>query len=65
MGSFQGSLCSQSATDLGAHAIKGALQRAGLMERPEVVDELFMGNVLSANLGQVLLSFEPVLEYTY
>ncbi|MCJ1412876.1 erg10, acetyl-CoA C-acetyltransferase [Ptychographa xylographoides] len=49
--SFQQSLASLSATQLGAHAIKAALERApGL--KPEDVEEVFFGNVLSANLGQ-------------
>ncbi|KAH0544200.1 erg10, acetyl-CoA C-acetyltransferase [Glutinoglossum americanum] len=50
-GSFQGSLSSLSATQLGSIAIKGALERVpGL--KPEAVEEVFFGNVLSANLGQ-------------
>lgn len=39
-----------SATQLGAEAIKGALAKAGV--QPEHVEEVFMGNVVSANLGQ-------------
>jgi acetyl-CoA C-acetyltransferase len=50
IGSFGGSLASLSATQLGATAIKGALQKAGV--DPKEVDEVIMGNVLSANLGQ-------------
>jgi acetyl-CoA C-acetyltransferase len=50
MGSFGGSLSTVSATQLGATAIKGAIERAGI--NPSVVDEVFMGNVLQANLGQ-------------
>lgn len=49
----QGSLESLSATQLGAAAIKGAVRRAGLSDRTEEIGEVFMGNVLSANLGQV------------
>ncbi|KAF2442018.1 acetyl-CoA acetyltransferase IB [Karstenula rhodostoma CBS 690.94] len=49
-GMFLGSLSSLSATQLGSHAIKAAVERAGL--KPEDVQEVFMGNVLSANLGQ-------------
>ncbi|KAL5375238.1 erg10, acetyl-CoA C-acetyltransferase [Paraphaeosphaeria sporulosa] len=49
-GMFLGSLSSLSATQLGSHAIKAAVERAGL--KPEHVQEVFMGNVLSANLGQ-------------
>ncbi|WIA08980.1 hypothetical protein OEZ85_008394 [Tetradesmus obliquus] len=50
MGAFQGSLSSFSATELGSIAIKGALERAGIS--PGLVQEVFMGNVCSANLGQ-------------
>jgi acetyl-CoA C-acetyltransferase len=50
IGSFLGSLSSVSATKLGAIAIKGAIQKAGI--DPALVDEVFMGNVLQANLGQ-------------
>ncbi len=50
MGSFGGVLSSLSATDLGATAIKGALKSAKV--RANKVDEVFMGNVCSANLGQ-------------
>ncbi len=50
MGSFLGALSGVSATDLGAVAIRGALAKAGVS--PETVNEVFMGNVLQANLGQ-------------
>jgi len=50
IGSFLGSLSSVSATRLGAAAIQGALRRAKLA--PDAVQEVFMGNVLSAGLGQ-------------
>jgi acetyl-CoA C-acetyltransferase len=50
IGSFGGSLASLSATQLGALAIKGALAKAGVA--PAEVQEVIMGNVLSANLGQ-------------
>ncbi len=50
IGSFGGSLSSISATRLGAVAIKGALDKAGL--KPEQVQEVLMGSVLQANLGQ-------------
>lgn len=50
MGSFGGSLKSLSATQLGAVAIKGALQKAGLS--PEKVNDVLMGCVIQANLGQ-------------
>ena len=50
IGSFGGILSSFSATQLGGIAIKGALEKAGL--KPEQVQEVYMGNVLSANLGQ-------------
>ncbi|KAA5540802.1 acetyl-CoA C-acyltransferase [Adhaeribacter rhizoryzae] len=50
IGSFGGALASLSATQLGAIAIKGALAKAGV--DPNEVQEVLMGNVLSANLGQ-------------
>ncbi|MFN6380651.1 MAG: thiolase family protein [Flavobacteriales bacterium] len=50
MGSFGGSLASLSATKLGSIAIKGALDRIGL--QPAEVQEVLMGSVLQANLGQ-------------
>tara|TARA_B100000767_G_scaffold9330_1_gene9132 strand:+ start:3649 stop:4824 length:1176 start_codon:yes stop_codon:yes gene_type:complete len=50
IGSFGGKLSSVSATKLGATAIKAAISKAGI--KPELVDEVFMGNVLQANLGQ-------------
>jgi acetyl-CoA C-acetyltransferase len=46
IGSFLGSLSSQTAVQLGSVAIKGAVERAGI--KPEDVDEVFFGNVLSA-----------------
>ncbi|EMR67906.1 erg10, acetyl-CoA C-acetyltransferase [Eutypa lata] len=51
VGSFLGSLSSLSATDLGSHAIKAAVERVPQI-KPEDVEEVFFGNVLSANLGQ-------------
>lgn len=50
MGAFMGGLASVPATQLGATAIKGALQKANL--DPKLVDEVFMGNVLQAGVGQ-------------
>jgi len=50
MGSFGGTLASVSSTRLGATAIKAALERAGV--KPEQVNEVIMGSVLQANLGQ-------------
>jgi acetyl-CoA C-acetyltransferase len=50
MGSFQGALSNVPATQLGAVAIKGALS-AGSID-PNVVDEVFMGHVLQAGVGQ-------------
>lgn len=50
IGAFNGSLASMSATQLGAIAIKGALEKAGVA--PEMVNEVFMGNVIASNLGQ-------------
>ena len=50
IGSFMGGLSSISATELGSVAIKGALDKAGLDYT--TVDEVFMGNVLQAGVGQ-------------
>jgi len=50
IGSFLGSLANISATKLGSIAIKGALDKINL--DPNLVDEVFMGNVVSAGLGQ-------------
>ena len=50
MGSFGGSLSSVSATTLGGVAIKGVLEKVSLTA--DKVDEVYMGNVLQANLGQ-------------
>ena len=50
MGSFGGALKDFSATQLGAIAIKGALEKAGIA--PELVEDVLMGCVLQANLGQ-------------
>jgi acetyl-CoA C-acetyltransferase len=50
IGSFGGSLAQFSATQLGGFAIKAAIEKAGL--KPEQIQEVYMGNVLSANLGQ-------------
>lgn len=50
IGSFMGSLSSIPATKLGAVAIEGALKKINL--DPKLVQEVFMGNVVSAGLGQ-------------
>ncbi|WP_420318455.1 acetyl-CoA C-acyltransferase [Ekhidna sp.] len=50
IGSFGGKLAGFSATQLGTFAIKGALDNSGVAA--DQVNEVFMGNVLSANLGQ-------------
>jgi acetyl-CoA C-acetyltransferase len=50
MGGFQGSLSPVKATELGAVAVKAALERAGVS--PDQVEMIFMGNVLPAGLGQ-------------
>jgi acetyl-CoA C-acetyltransferase len=50
IGSFGGSLASLTATQLGGIIIKSAVEKASL--KPEHIQEVFMGNVLSANLGQ-------------
>jgi len=50
MGSFQGCLSGASATDLGAAAVRGAVERAGVSG--EQVERIYMGCVLPAGLGQ-------------
>ncbi len=50
IGSFGGKLSGFSATQLGTFAIKGALKKSGVDANE--VNEVFMGNVMSANLGQ-------------
>jgi len=50
IGSFMGSLSTVSATQLGATAIKGALDKINL--NPNLVDEVLMGNVVQAGVGQ-------------
>ncbi len=50
MGSFGGTLAGVSATKLGAIAIKAAIEKIKL--DPKLVNEVFMGSVLQANLGQ-------------
>ena len=50
VGAFQGSLANTPAADLGAVVVKAALERAGL--KPEQVDELMFGCILTAGQGQ-------------
>lgn len=50
IGSLNGALAAIGAPQLGATAIRAALERAGV--KPEQVNEVYMGNVISANLGQ-------------
>jgi acetyl-CoA C-acetyltransferase len=50
IGSFGGSLAGFTAIELGSKAMKGAMERSGI--DPSIVEEVFMGNVVSANLGQ-------------
>lgn len=50
IGTFNGSLKNVSAIELGAAAIKGVLEQSGV--KPEWIDEVIMGNVLQAGLGQ-------------
>jgi len=50
IGSFMGSLSSIAAPKLGAKAIKGALDKVNL--KPEMVQEVLMGNVVQAGTGQ-------------
>ncbi len=50
MGAFQGMFSAASATDLGAAAVRAAVERAGL--KPELAQQIIMGCVLPAGLGQ-------------
>jgi len=50
IGAFQGLLSSTPATELGSNVIKSVLEKTAI--NPEFIDEVIMGNVLSANLGQ-------------
>jgi acetyl-CoA C-acetyltransferase len=50
VGKFQGSLSSVPATQLGAIAVKAAVERAGV--KPEEIEEVIMGNVVQAGEGQ-------------
>jgi acetyl-CoA C-acetyltransferase len=50
VGAFQGALASLRAPELGAVAIKAAIERAGIT--PQLVEQIFMGNVLQAGVGQ-------------
>lgn len=50
VGSFGGALKKLSAVDLGVIAAKAAIERAGIT--PDLVDDIYIGNVLSAGLGQ-------------
>lgn len=51
IGSLLGSLSSQTYVDLGAHAVKAALERVPEI-KPEDVEEIIFGNVYGANVGQ-------------
>jgi acetyl-CoA C-acetyltransferase len=50
IGSFGGVFKDFSATDLGASIVKGTLEDSGI--QPELIEELFFGNVVPSNLGQ-------------
>ena len=50
IGKFRGALAALAATELGSAAISAAIERAGI--RPEAVEEVIMGNVLAAGVGQ-------------
>ncbi len=51
IGRFQGEVSKLTATDLGAIVVREAVHRAEL-EQPELIDEVLMGNVISAGIGQ-------------
>ena len=50
VGKFRGALADLSVTDLGAHAVQSAIERAGVAA--DAVDEVILGNVLSSGVGQ-------------
>ncbi len=50
VGKFGGSLAKIAAADLGAHVIKGLLDKTGV--KPEMISEIIMGQVLTAGVGQ-------------
>ncbi|CCJ29218.1 unnamed protein product [Pneumocystis jirovecii] len=50
LGSFQGTLSKLTAVDLGVHAIKSVVERSCISAKE--IEEVIMGNVISANLGQ-------------
>ena len=50
IGAFQGTLSQTPSTELGSHVIKHAIQKSKVDK--DLIDEVIMGNVLSANLGQ-------------
>ena len=50
IGSFQGALSGSTAPELGAHAIRAAIEHAGV--EADTIDEVFMGNVVSAGVRQ-------------
>jgi len=50
MGGFQGALANVSATELGATAVRAAVERSGV--DPALIDRIYMGCVLPAGLGQ-------------
>ena len=50
IGSFQGALSTSTAPELGAHAIRAAIEHAGV--DADAIDEVFMGNVVSAGVRQ-------------
>jgi acetyl-CoA C-acetyltransferase len=50
IGKLAGSLSSMTAPQLGAHAIKSAVERSGIDKK--ALEEVFMGNVVSAGVGQ-------------
>ena len=59
LGTFGGSLKDVSAADLGALVIKEAVNRAGI--KPELVEEVVMGNVIQAGLGQNIARQSTIL----
>ena len=52
VGKYRGALASQSAVDLGVHAVQGLLERVGINPTSGIIDDVLFGQVLQAGAGQ-------------
>ena len=52
VGKYRGALASQSAVDLGVHAVQGLLERVGIDPTSGIIDDVLFGQVLQAGAGQ-------------